>query len=177
VEGEIGRFCRRHLVPVPAVGSLAALNQLITAAGIVDDGRVITGRPVTVAAAFAAEQLSMLPLPGEPFDPARLLQARVDGRAWVCVRQNYYSVPARYAGRRRPVRLSASLVEMLDGPRVVARHERAAGSAALTAPGSTCSVPPSMAGACLTTSRSASSTTRPATSPSSWDRWTWTAPW
>ena len=31
VEGEIGRFRRRHLVPVPAVASLAALNQLIGA--------------------------------------------------------------------------------------------------------------------------------------------------
>jgi len=69
----------------------------------------------------------MGPLPAEPFDPARLLQARADSRARVCVRQNYYSVPARYAGRRLPVRLSASSVEVLDGPRVVARHERAAG--------------------------------------------------
>src|SRR5215472_3841644 len=127
VEGEIGRFRRRHLVPVPAVTSLAALNQLIAAADMVDDGRVITGRPVTIAAAFAAEQLAMLPLPAEPFDPARLLQARVDGRARVCVRQNYYSVPARYAGRRLPVRLSARSVEVLDGPQVVASHERAAG--------------------------------------------------
>src|SRR5262245_43889263 len=127
VEGEIGRFRRRHLVPVPAAGSLAALNQLIAAAGMVDDGRVITGRPVTIAAAFAGEQPAMGPLPAEPFDPARLLQARVDGRARVCVRQNYYSVPARYASRRLPVRLSATAVEVLDGPRVVARHERAAG--------------------------------------------------
>src|SRR5690349_1587240 len=69
----------------------------------------------------------MAPLPAEPFDPARLLQARVDSRARVCVRQNYYSVPARYAGRRLPVRLSATAVEVLDGPQVVARHERVAG--------------------------------------------------
>jgi transposase len=127
VEGEIGRFRRRHLVPVPAVASLAELNQLIAAGDIVDDGRVITGRPVTVAAAFAAEQPAMLPLPAERFDPARLLAARVDGRARVCVRQNYYSVPARYAGRRLAVRLSATSIEVLDGPQLVARHERAAG--------------------------------------------------
>jgi hypothetical protein len=127
VEGEIGRFRRRHLVPVPAAGSLAALNLLIAAGDMVDDGRVITGRPLTIAAAFAAEQPAMGPLPDEPFDPARLLQARVDARARVCVRQNYYSVPARYAGRRLPVRLSATVVEVLDGPQVVARHERAAG--------------------------------------------------
>jgi transposase len=127
VEGEIGRFRRRHLVPVPGVASLAALNELIAAADIVDDGRVITGRPLTVAAAFAAEQAAMLSLPAEPFDAARLLQARVDARARVCVRQNYYSVPARYAGRRLNVRLSATVVEVLDGGQVVARHERGAG--------------------------------------------------
>jgi len=127
VEAEIGRFRRRHLTPVPSVASLAALNQLIAAADITDDGRVITGRPVTVAAAFAAEQPAMLPLSAEMFDPARLLQARVDGRARVCVRQNYYSVPARYAARRVAVRLSAMTVQVLDGPRVVAVHERTAG--------------------------------------------------
>jgi len=51
----------------------------------------------------------------------------VDNRARVCVRQNYYSVPARYASRRLNVRLSAIKVEVLDGPRLVAVHERAAG--------------------------------------------------
>lgn len=127
VEGEIGRFRRRHLVPIPDVGSLAELNELIAAADRLDDTRVITGRPVTVATAFAAELPSLLALPAEPFDPARLLQARVDNRARVCVRQSYYSVPARFAGRRLSVRLSATAVEVLDGSRVVARHERAVG--------------------------------------------------
>jgi len=69
----------------------------------------------------------MLPLPAEQFDPARLRQARVDGRARVYVRQNYYSVPARYVGRRLPVRLSATAVEVPGGPQIVARHERVAG--------------------------------------------------
>jgi transposase len=127
VEGEIGRFRRRHLVPVPNVASLAELNALIAAGDLLDDTRVITGRPTTVAAAFAAELPALAPLPGEPFDPARLLEARVDTRARVPVRQCYYSVPARLAGRRLPVRLSATTVEILHGGTVVARHERAAG--------------------------------------------------
>ena len=50
---------------MPAAGSLAALNQRIAAADILDDGRVITGRPVTIAAAFAAEQPAMMALPDE----------------------------------------------------------------------------------------------------------------
>lgn len=127
VEGEVGRFRRRHLVPVPKVSSLAELNTLIAAGDLLDDTRVITGRPLTIAAAFAAELPELLPLPAEPFDPARLLEARVDNRARVAVRQCYYSVPARYAGRRLPVRLTATTVEVLDGAKVIARHERAAG--------------------------------------------------
>jgi transposase len=87
VEGEIGRFRRRHLVPLPAVASLAELNQLIAAGDLADDTRVITGRPVTIAAAFADELPHLMPVPAEPFDPARLLQARVDKRARVSVRQ------------------------------------------------------------------------------------------
>jgi transposase len=127
VEGEIGRFRRRHLVPVPAVASLAELNALIVAGDRVDDDRVITGRTTTVGLAFAAEQEWLIGLPGEAFDAARLLQARVDKRARVCVRQCYYSVPARFAGRRLPVRLAARTVDILDGGAVVASHERAVG--------------------------------------------------
>jgi transposase len=125
VEGEIGRVRRRHLVPVPSVASLTELNRLIAAADLLDDTRVITGRPVTIATAFTAEFPHLMALPGEPFDAARLLTARVDNRARVSVRQCYYSVPARYAGRRLPVRLSATTVDVLDGARVVARHDRA----------------------------------------------------
>jgi len=125
VEGEIGRFRRRHLVPVPKVASLAELNEVIAAADRADDERVITGRPVTIAVAFDAERAHLAPLPDERFDTARLLQARVDTRSRVSVRQCYYSAPVRYAGRRLPVRLSASRVEILDGAQVVATHERA----------------------------------------------------
>jgi hypothetical protein len=80
-----------------------------------------------VGAAFAAEAPALMRLPAEVFDPARLLQARVDNRARVSVRQCFYSVPARYAGRRLSVRLSARTVEISDGAKVVARHERAVG--------------------------------------------------
>jgi hypothetical protein len=51
------------------------------------------------------------------------------------------------------------------------------GPAAPAAPGSASSALPDTAGICWTTSRSASSTTRPAISPRSWHRWTWSAPW
>jgi transposase len=127
VEGEIGRFRRRHLVPVPKVATLADLNELIAVADQLDDSRVITGRPVTVGAAFVAERTTLMGLPAEPFDPARLLQARVDNRARISVRQNFYSVPARYVGRRLVVRLTARTLAVFEGPRQVAVHQRAFG--------------------------------------------------
>src|SRR5450631_4011119 len=127
VEGEIGRFRRRHLVPVPKDASLGELNEHITAADLLDDTRVITGRPITIGAAFAAERTALMPAAVEPFDPARLLAARVDKRARISVRQCYYSVPARYVARRLSVRLSARTVEVFDGPKRVATHERAFG--------------------------------------------------
>src|SRR5258708_20026431 len=125
VEGEVGRFRRQHMVPVPKVASLAELNALIGAGDRTDDQRVITGRPVTVGAAFAAEQPMLAALPAEPFDAARLLSARVDARARVCVRQSFYSVPARYAGRRLEVRLTASQVQASAAPRAFPSHKLA----------------------------------------------------
>jgi hypothetical protein len=113
--------------PCPRVESLAALNELIQGADVGDDQRVITGRSCTVAAAFAAEAPLLGRLPSEAFDTARLLRPRVDAKARVCVRQSFYSVPARYAGRRLTVRLAATTVQVLDGARIVAVHDRALG--------------------------------------------------
>jgi hypothetical protein len=111
---------------------MAELNALIAAGDAVDDGRVITGRVITgraqtVGDAFTAEAPALQPMPAEAFDASRLLVARVDARSRVCVRQNYYSVPARYVGRRLPVRLGASTIEAYDGARPVAVHARATG--------------------------------------------------
>jgi len=127
VEGEIGRFRRRHLVPLPNISTLAELSELIAAGDVADDGRVITGRPTTVGKAFMIEQPTLMGLPGEAFDPRVQESRRVDQRARVSIRQCHYSVPARYAGRRVTVRLGATTVEVLDGGKVVARHVRALG--------------------------------------------------
>lgn len=127
VEGEIGRFRRRHLTPVPHVGSLAALNEALAAADARDDARRIGSRAETVGAAAERELPLLRPLPGVPFDVAATLSCRVDAKARVCVRQSYYSVPARYAGRRLEVRLGASTIRVLDPSahgKLVATHTR-----------------------------------------------------
>jgi transposase len=124
VEGEVGRFRRRHLTPVPKVADMAALDALLAAADRRDDGRRIEGRAVTVGQAFAAERGHLRPLPGEPFEAAVLLRARVDAKARVCVRQRWYSVPAHLAGKEVTVRLGARHVEAHHDGHPVARHER-----------------------------------------------------
>jgi hypothetical protein len=101
VKGEIGRFRRRHLVPVPRVASPAELNELIAAGDALDDARVITGRTVTVSAAFTAERTPALqPLPAKGLRHRAVAAPRVDAKARICVRQRFYSVPACYVGRR-----------------------------------------------------------------------------
>jgi transposase len=125
VEGEGGRFRRRHLVPIPVVGSIGELNQHLEAADAADDARRIGHRTRTVGEDFAAEQPHLSPLPATPFDAARILPShRVDHKARICVRQHHYSVPARFAGRTVGVRLGASFLEVRSGGQTIARHER-----------------------------------------------------
>ena len=124
VEGEVGRFRRRHLTPVPRVASLGELDELLVAADRKDERRHVDGRRETVGQGFEAERPHLRPLPGEPFDAALPLRARVDHKSRVCVRQRWYSVPASLVGRRLAVRLGARRLEVVHEGRVVARHER-----------------------------------------------------
>lgn len=124
VEGEVGRFRRRHLVPVPRVTSMAALNELLAAAAKRDDSRFIAARRVTVGEHFALELDALTALPGEAFDVTALSNHRVDRKARVSVRNCLYSVPARYVGQRVDVRVGAETIEVLDGAKVIARHAR-----------------------------------------------------
>jgi pyrimidine deaminase RibD-like protein len=68
IEGEVGRFRRNHLVPVPQVADLAELNALLLAGCEVDLQRRIVGREMTVGEAWAVERPLLRPLPAEPFD-------------------------------------------------------------------------------------------------------------
>jgi transposase len=124
VEGEIGRFRRRHLTPMPAVASLAALNAVMAAADAADDGRHIGARRETVGAAALREQVLLRRLPDRRFDPSLTLSCRVDAKARVCVRQSYYSAPAHLAGRRVTVRLGADTVYVIADGKAVATHVR-----------------------------------------------------
>jgi transposase len=125
VEGEVGRFRRRHLVPLPKVKTLCELNELIALADAADDARHIFGHVDSVGTEFAHELSALRPLPDERFEIMLALHPRVDQKSRVSVRQCFYSVPARFVGRRIDVYLGAEHVEARAEGRVVARHERA----------------------------------------------------
>lgn len=127
VEGDIGRFRRNHLVPIPEVNSIAELNELIGNYDAADDHRRIGHRLHTVAEAFAAEQTLLKPLPVEPFETGLWLTPRVDRYAQVTVRSNRYSVPSRFIHRPVRVLLNASELTIYDGRSPVAHHERLLG--------------------------------------------------
>ncbi|MET8276493.1 MULTISPECIES: Mu transposase domain-containing protein [unclassified Streptomyces] len=124
VEGMIGYFRRNHFTPVPEVGSLAELNEMVDRWDLHDGHRRIGWRPRTVDEYFAIEQPLLMPLPEEPFETGRLFTPRVDRYGQIPVRTNRYSVPIRLIGKRVRVMLHASHLVVYDQNVEVARHER-----------------------------------------------------
>lgn len=127
VENEVGRFRRRHLVPVPEVASLAVLNDRLRAACVEDLGRRIIGRTETVGDALERERALLRALPDGPFSVEEPGEVRVDAKGLVTVRQNRYSVPIALAGRRVRTLVGARWVRIVHDGREVARHERLTG--------------------------------------------------
>jgi transposase len=124
VEGEVGRFRRTHLVPVPKARSWAELNEMFAAFDVKDDARHVGERATTVAEDFEAERPLLMPLPAEPFDPAVVLNVKVDKSALISVRSVRYSVPASLVGQRVRVHLGAFDLQVFSGATLVATHER-----------------------------------------------------
>jgi transposase len=124
IEGEVGRFRRCHLVPVPHVASLSALNDLLAAACVADLSRTIRGRSETVGEALGREMDLLRPLPAERFDTAEHAHPRVDAKALATVRQNRYSLPVSLAGLRVSAQIGASEIVFHHDGDEVARHGR-----------------------------------------------------
>ncbi len=124
VEGGVGRFRRRHMVPVPSAESYEALNRFLLDACAQDDLRQRQGHATRIVDDFAEESCRLRALPAEPFDTAEVSRVRVTAKACVQLRRAFYSVPVRLVGRQVEARVHASRIEVVaDGERV-ARHAR-----------------------------------------------------
>ena len=123
VEGEVGHFRRNHMVPVPEARTLEELNQRLLEECQADEHRQITGKPMEVGAAMAAEREHLLPLVAEGFALGETSFPTVDGAGCVKVRTNSYSAPLK-PGTRVKVELLPAYVEIWHERECVARHER-----------------------------------------------------
>lgn len=133
VEGEIGRFRRRHLVPVPEVSSIEELNELLEEGCWQDLDRTITGQTETVGQRRDRERMLLGTLPREPFPTWEEATPRVDSKALATVRTNRYSVPARLAGRKIRAKIGAGEISFWHDGTVVAVHERLHGKSQISA--------------------------------------------
>ena len=133
VEGGVGWWRRRHLVPVPEFASLEELNNQIGGWLIDDLRRTIRGRSVTVGEALAQELDLLRPLPKEPFDSFEHARPLVDQKSLATVRQNQYSVPVSLAGLRVAARIGAREIVVCHDGREVARHPRLHGRFGISA--------------------------------------------
>jgi transposase len=128
VEGEVGRFRRNHLVPVPEVADLAELNNLLLAGCIRDLERTIDGQTQTVGARLSQEIDRLGPLPATPFPTWVQSTHRVNQKSMITVRRNHYSVPVRLVGTKVAARVGAREIEVLADGKLVATHPRLRGS-------------------------------------------------
>jgi transposase len=123
VEGEGGYFRRNHLVPVPEVADLDALNSFLLTGCRQDEARILDGRSEPIGVAMVAERGYLLTRVAEGFDLADVTFPLVDKQGCAMVKTNAYSVPVR-AGSRVEARAYPLHVELWHAGRRVARHER-----------------------------------------------------
>jgi transposase len=127
VESEVGRFRRRHLVPVPRVESLGELNERLAEACWSDLDRTIVGRREPVGVMLERERRLLSHLPPESHCTTEEASPRVDSKAMITVRQNRYSVPARLVGMKVRAQVGAREIAVWHDGKVIATHDRLAG--------------------------------------------------
>jgi transposase len=126
VEGEVGTFRRNHLVPLPQVADLEALNAFLLDACEQDRARIIGDRPGAVGPLMLEERAHLLPLQRDGFDIAESHGGKVDGKGCVKAHRNWYSTPLR-VGAKATVRALPSFVEVWQNGKRVACHARTYG--------------------------------------------------
>jgi transposase len=72
----------------------------------------------------AVERAALLPLPAEPYEPARWTQLKLHRDCYVAFEGAYYSAPYRYAGQWLDVRITARTVELHAEFTRIATHSR-----------------------------------------------------
>src|SRR3984957_12071680 len=127
VEGELGRFRRNWLVPVPEAADLKELNEWLLKGSAANRERTISGHVETIDEARLRERPFLLPMAKESFPIDEVLfPVIVDGKGRVKVKTNWYSVPV-WPGTRLTARVWPSSIEIEQNGTTVASHVRCYG--------------------------------------------------
>jgi len=127
VENLVGYARRNYMVPVPEVDSFQELNDLLRQRCLAEAGRRLRGETQTIGEMWEQERLDLLPLPAHPFPCCRTVPVRPNRLSMVTFQTNRYSVPVECADGTLLLRAFVNRVEITDGTRVVAIHERCYG--------------------------------------------------
>jgi transposase len=124
VENLVGYARRNFLVPVPAVPSVAALNEDLQGRCRQDLRRRVRGKPAGKADLLVEEAAALLTLPRQAFEARRVVGATANSLALVRFDGNDYSVPTEHAHQAVTVVGGIDEVRLVVAARVVARHRR-----------------------------------------------------
>ncbi len=127
VENLVGYARRNYMVPVPEVDSFQELNDLLRRRCLAEAGRRLRGETETIGERWDQERPQLLPLLVHPFPCCRTVSVRPNRVSMVTFQTNRYSVPVEGDATSLLLRAFVDRVELTDGIRVVAVHERCYG--------------------------------------------------
>ena len=127
VENLVGYARRNFLVPVPEVDSFQELNDLLRQRCLAEARRRLRGETQTIGELWKQDRAHLLTLPAHPFPCCRTVPVRPNRLSMVTFQTNRYSVPVAHAGDSLLLRAFVNRVEITNGTRVVAVHQRCYG--------------------------------------------------
>ena len=124
IEGGVGFFRRRYLVPVPTFETLEALNEYLLVCCEKENTRCIHGKTETIGEQWQKEQAHMKPLPKYPFNTDQVHTLRVNDKSLITLHTNYYSVPTDYLMLTVEAHLKPETLNVYHQGSCIAQHPR-----------------------------------------------------
>jgi transposase len=127
VENLVGYARRNYMVPIPKVDSFQELNDLLRQRCMAESGRRLRGETEMIGEMWERERPHLLTLPAYPFPCCRTVPVRPNRFSMATFQTNRYSLPVECDATSLLLRAFVDRVEITDGTRVVAIHERCYG--------------------------------------------------
>ncbi|GHO88601.1 IS21 family transposase [Dictyobacter formicarum] len=124
VENGVGYMRERMFVPLPRVKSYEELNGLLRKRCDRENERKVRGEKRSIGEMWEEERGQLRAVPEGGYECAEIREARVMPYSQVIFETNRYSLPVKRGRERVTVKAYAFQVEMVEGVKVLARHER-----------------------------------------------------